>query len=182
MRVRGGRDPLVGGTLHAATKPQNVEAARPGPNMRPRPGARLRPDRTAKGPSFQAGPGERIRGPRFSRRDQFPPIGMIIERAYLAGDQGARNPKSDDRPTHIFLPGKRPTGGALRAASARGVRVILLLQGRVEYFLVHYANARASIISCWRLASRFTEYQRSFPACQGLRWFDSRWATGRIFQ
>ncbi|MDD2720122.1 MAG: cardiolipin synthase ClsB [Gallionella sp.] len=60
-----------------------------------------------------------------------------IERAYLQAIAAARSEVIIANA--YFLPG-RPLRQALKAAAARGVRVVLLLQGRVEHRLQHYAT------------------------------------------
>ena len=60
-----------------------------------------------------------------------------IEHAYLEGIERAR--REILIASAYFLPGRRLTQ-ALCAAARRGVRVRLLLQGRVEYRLQHYAQ------------------------------------------
>jgi cardiolipin synthase A/B len=95
-----------------------------------------------------------------------------IERAYLAA---IRNAKSEVLIANAyFLPGKR-FRRALRAASARGVRVILLLQGRVEYFLVHYAT-HALYHQLLEAGVEIHEYQRSFLHAK-VAVIDGLWAT-----
>jgi cardiolipin synthase len=59
-----------------------------------------------------------------------------------------------------FFPGRR-FRRALADAAARGVRVILLLQGRVEYVLLHYAS-RALYGSLLEAGIEIQEYHRSF--------------------
>ena len=59
-----------------------------------------------------------------------------------------------------FFPGRR-FRRALADAAARGVRVILLLQGRVEYVLLHYAS-RALYGSLLNAGIEIQEYHRSF--------------------
>lgn len=59
-----------------------------------------------------------------------------------------------------FFPGRR-FRQALAAASARGVRVSLLLQGRVEYALLHYAS-RALYGRLLGAGIRIYEYHKSF--------------------
>jgi cardiolipin synthase len=59
-----------------------------------------------------------------------------------------------------FFPGRR-FRHALAAAAARGVRVILLLQGRVEYALLHYAS-RALYGALLGAGVEIHEYHRSF--------------------
>ncbi|HZW25284.1 MAG TPA: cardiolipin synthase ClsB [Gallionella sp.] len=60
-----------------------------------------------------------------------------IERAYLRAIVGARS--EIVIANAYFLPG-RAFRRALIAAAASGVRVVLLLQGRVEYWVQHYAT------------------------------------------
>lgn len=60
-----------------------------------------------------------------------------IERAYLRAIAGARS--EIVIANAYFLPG-RTFRRALVAAAASGVRVVLLLQGRVEYWVQHYAT------------------------------------------
>jgi len=60
-----------------------------------------------------------------------------IERAYLHAIEAAQ--QEIVIANAYFLPG-RPFRQALKAAAARGVRVVLLLQGRVEHPLQHYAT------------------------------------------
>jgi len=59
-----------------------------------------------------------------------------------------------------FFPGRR-FRQALVAAAARGVRVVLLLQGRVEYALMHYAS-RALYGSMLGAGIEIHEYHKSF--------------------
>jgi cardiolipin synthase len=59
-----------------------------------------------------------------------------------------------------FFPGRR-FRQALAAAAARGVRVSLLLQGRVEYALLHYAS-RALYGRLLGAGIRIYEYHKSF--------------------
>ncbi len=73
-----------------------------------------------------------------------------------------------------FFPGRR-FRRALRAAAARGVRVVLLLQGRVEYTLLHYAS-RALYRALLEAGVEIHEYQRSFLHAK-VAVFDSRVAT-----
>ena len=73
-----------------------------------------------------------------------------------------------------FLPGKR-FRRALRAARARGVRVVLLLQGQVEYFLVHYAT-RALYHQLLDAGVEIHEYHKSFLHAK-VAVVDGSWAT-----
>jgi cardiolipin synthase len=73
-----------------------------------------------------------------------------------------------------FLPGRR-FRHALCAAAGRGVRVVLLLQGRVEYFLVHYAT-RALFDQLLGAGVEIHEYQRSFLHAK-VAVIDATWTT-----
>ena len=95
-----------------------------------------------------------------------------IEQAYLAAIGSAQSEVMIANA--YFLPGKR-FRRALRAARARGVRVVLLLQGRVEYFLVHYAT-RALYHQLLDAGVEIHEYQRSFLHAK-VAVVDGNWAT-----
>lgn len=73
-----------------------------------------------------------------------------------------------------FFPG-RSFRRALVDAAARGVRVMLLLQGRVEYFLLHYA-ARALYGAFLAAGIEIHEYRRSFMHAK-VAVVDGRWST-----
>jgi cardiolipin synthase len=73
-----------------------------------------------------------------------------------------------------FLPGVR-FRRALMDASARGVKVVLLLQARVEYVLLHYAS-RALYGSMLDAGIEIQEYHRSFLHAK-VAVVDGRWAT-----
>ena len=73
-----------------------------------------------------------------------------------------------------FLPGVN-FRHALVQAAARGVRVTLLLQGRVEYLLLHYAS-RALYGSFLAAGIEIHEYHRSFMHAK-VAVIDGRWAT-----
>jgi cardiolipin synthase A/B len=64
---------------------------------------------------------------------------------------------------------------ALADAAARGVRVVLLLQGRVEYVLLHYAS-RALYRFFLDAGVEIYEYHRSFLHAK-VAVVDGRWAT-----
>ena len=64
---------------------------------------------------------------------------------------------------------------ALAEAAARGVRVVLLLQGRVEYVLLHYAS-RALYRFFLDAGVEIHEYHRSFLHAK-VAVIDERWAT-----
>ena len=95
-----------------------------------------------------------------------------IEQAYLAAIRTAQFEVMIANA--YFLPGKR-FRRALRAARARGVRVVLLLQGRVEYFLVHYAT-RALYHQLLDAGVEIHEYQSSFLHAK-VAVVDGSWAT-----
>jgi cardiolipin synthase len=73
-----------------------------------------------------------------------------------------------------FFPGRR-FRRALATAAGRGVRVTLLLQGRVEYTLLHYAS-RALYGSLLAAGVEIQEYHRSFLHAK-VAVFDSRVAS-----
>ncbi|HTL74770.1 MAG TPA: cardiolipin synthase ClsB, partial [Casimicrobiaceae bacterium] len=95
-----------------------------------------------------------------------------IERAYLAGLRTARDEILIA--TAYFFPGVR-FRRALIGAAARGVRVTLLLQARVEYRLLHYAS-RALYGQLLTAGVAIEEYHRSFLHAK-VAVVDSRWAT-----
>jgi cardiolipin synthase len=73
-----------------------------------------------------------------------------------------------------FLPGQR-FRHALMAAARRGVRVVVILQGRVEYVLLHYAS-QALYGALLEAGVHIFEYRKSFlHAKVGV--VDSLWAT-----
>lgn len=95
-----------------------------------------------------------------------------IEQAYLAAIASARN--------HIlianayFLPGIR-FRRALLDAAARGVKVTLLLQGKIEYRLMHYAS-RALYGQLLAGGVQICEYHQSFLHAK-VAVVDEQWAT-----
>lgn len=95
-----------------------------------------------------------------------------IEEAYLAAILSARH--EIVIACAYFLPGRR-FRRALLAAARRGVQVSILLQGRVEYRLLHYAT---QAIYGRLLASgiRIFEYHRSFLHAK-VAVVDDDWAT-----
>ena len=95
-----------------------------------------------------------------------------IERAYLAALRTARDEILIA--TAYFFPGVR-FRRALISAAARGVRVTLLLQARVEYRLLHYAS-RALYGQLLSVGVAIQEYHRSFLHAK-VAVVDSRWAT-----
>ena len=95
-----------------------------------------------------------------------------IETAYLR----AINAASDEVfiANAYFLPGRR-FRQALMAAARRGVKVSVLLQGRVEYRLLHYAS-HALYGSLLASGVRIFEYQKSFLHAK-VAVVDRGWAT-----
>jgi cardiolipin synthase A/B len=73
-----------------------------------------------------------------------------------------------------FFPGIR-FRRALARAAARGVKVVLLLQGRVEYLLLHYAS-RALYGTLLEAGVEIYEYHRSFMHAK-VAVVDGHWAT-----
>ena len=73
-----------------------------------------------------------------------------------------------------FLPG-RSFRHALMAAARRGVRVTILLQGRVEYLLLHFAS-QALYGALLAADVRIFEYRRSFLHAK-VAVIDGHWAT-----
>lgn len=126
------------------------------------------PDSNGPGPATSAGGASRaaflLRDNLWHRSD--------IEDAYLSAIRDAR--------TEIliansyFFPG-RDFRHALVEAAARGVRVILLLQGRVEYRLLHYAS-RALYGALLEAGVEIHEYHKSFLHAK-VAVVDRRWAT-----
>ncbi len=95
-----------------------------------------------------------------------------IEDAYLAAIAGARSEILIA--SSYFFPGQA-FRRALMDASARGIRVVLLLQGRVEYVLLHYA-ARALYGAFLDAGIEIHEYKKSFLHAK-VAVIDRRWAT-----
>ena len=95
-----------------------------------------------------------------------------IEDAYLAAIDDAR--KEIIIANAYFFPGAR-FRHTLRAAAKRGVRVVLLLQGRVEYVLLHYAT-RALYGSLLDAGVEIYEYHKSFLHAK-VAVIDQRWST-----
>ncbi len=95
-----------------------------------------------------------------------------IEDAYLAAINGARHEILIANA--YFMPGRR-FRQALIAAAARGVSVTLLLQGRVEYRLLHYA-AQALYDTLLAAGIDIHEYQRGFLHAK-VAVIDGHWAT-----
>jgi len=95
-----------------------------------------------------------------------------IEHAYLDAVGGAR--REILLANAYFLPGLR-FRRALCDAAKRGVRVVLLLQGRVEYVLQHYAT-RALYGQLLESGVEIREYTASFLHAK-VAVVDERWAT-----
>lgn len=95
-----------------------------------------------------------------------------IEEAYLEAIASAQ--EEVILANAYFLPGLR-FRHALLAASARGVKVTLLLQGRVEYLLLHFAT-RALYGYFLGGGVRIFEYHKSFLHAK-VAVVDGRWAT-----
>jgi cardiolipin synthase len=95
-----------------------------------------------------------------------------IEGAYLEAIGGARDEVLIANA--YFLPGRR-FRRALVEARQRGVGVVLLLQGRVEYVLQHYAT-RALYGSLLDAGVEIHEYQKSYLHAK-VACVDRRWAT-----
>ena len=96
-----------------------------------------------------------------------------IEREYLRAIGQAR--REVLIANSYFVPGRR-FRRALLAAVARGVRVRLLLQGRVEYRLPHYA-AQAMYDELLKGGVQIIEYRRSFLHAK-VAVFDDRATVG----
>ena len=95
-----------------------------------------------------------------------------IENAYLEAIEGAT--QEIVIANAYFFPG-RNFRQALAAAAARGVRVVLLLQGRVEYALLHYAT-QALYHSFLKAGVEIYEYRLSFLHAK-VAVIDQLWAT-----
>lgn len=95
-----------------------------------------------------------------------------IEEAYLEAIQNAR--REIILANAYFLPGRR-FRQALVEAARRGVRITLLLQGRVEYFLQHYATQALYPYFLAR-GIRIYEYMPSYLHAK-VAVVDDEWAT-----
>ena len=95
-----------------------------------------------------------------------------IEDAYLAAIADARH--AILIANAYFLPG-RAFRQALRDAAQRGVAVTIVLQGRIEYRLLHYAT-QALYANLLGAGIRIYEYHRSFLHAK-VAVIDQRWAT-----
>jgi len=107
----------------------------------------------------------------FVRRDNFRHR-HDIEEAYLEAIASAR--QEIILANAYFLPG-RQFRQALAQAAARGVRVVLLLQGRVEYLLLHYAS-RALYGVLLDAGIEIYSYHRSFLHAK-VAVIDGNWST-----
>jgi cardiolipin synthase len=95
-----------------------------------------------------------------------------IEEAYLEAIDGAK--REIIIAMAYFLPGQR-FRHALADAAKRGVRVVLLLQGRVEYFFLHHAS-RALYGSLLDAGIEIQEYHTSFLHAK-VAVIDGLWST-----
>ena len=95
-----------------------------------------------------------------------------IENAYLTAIGNAR--KNILIANAYFLPGRR-FREALSAAAQRGVQVSILLQGRIEYRLLHYAS-QALYDELLNSGIRIFEYHYSFLHAK-VAVVDEQWAT-----
>mgnify|MGYP001420490747 CR=1 FL=1 len=95
-----------------------------------------------------------------------------IETAYLAAIAGARD--NILIANAYFLPGRR-FRRALSNAAQRGVQVSILLQGRIEYRLLHYAT-QALYDKLLKSGIRIFEYRHSFLHAK-VAVIDQQWAT-----
>ncbi|HUO43321.1 MAG TPA: cardiolipin synthase ClsB [Burkholderiales bacterium] len=118
-----------------------------------------------------------VAGPRGGQRAAFVIRNNVrhrrdIENAYLEAIRRARSEVLIANA--YFFPGKN-FRRALSEAAARGVRVILLLQGRVEYRLLHYAS-RALYRQLLDAGIEIQEYHHSFMHAK-VAVIDGHWAT-----
>jgi len=95
-----------------------------------------------------------------------------IESAYLAAIESAQN--EIIIANAYFLPGRRLRRALLQAAG-RGVKITLLLQGRVEYFLQHYAT-QSLYDRLLRAGVRVFEYVPGYLHAK-VAVIDGEWAT-----
>lgn len=108
---------------------------------------------------------------RFVVRDNFR-ARSDIEDAYLEAIESAS--EEIIIANSYFFPG-RPFRRAIVAAAKRGVRVVLLLQGRVEFLLLHYAS-RALYGTLLDAGVEIHEYHKSFLHAK-VAVIDLQWAT-----
>jgi cardiolipin synthase len=95
-----------------------------------------------------------------------------IERAYLTAIANAQSEVIIANA--YFLPG-RIFRRALKQAAQRGVRVVLLLQGRVEYVIQHYAT-RSLYEELLAVGVEIYEYQASYLHAK-VAVIDGKWST-----
>lgn len=95
-----------------------------------------------------------------------------IETAYM---QAIEQAKSEIILAHAYFLPSIDFRHALINAAGRGVRVVLLLQGRVEYFLQHYAS-RALYGTFFDAGIEIYEYRKSFLHAK-VAVIDRHWAT-----
>ena len=95
-----------------------------------------------------------------------------IERAYRKAIGGAR--EEIIIANAYFVPGRKMRKALIMAAQ-RGVRVLLLLQGRYEYFMQYYSS-RPVYGSLLRAGAEIHEYSPSFLHAK-VAVIDGRWAT-----
>ena len=95
-----------------------------------------------------------------------------IERAYLSAILTAR--EQIFIANAYFLPGRRFRQALIRAAR-RGIRITLLLQGRIEYRLQHYAT-QALYSTLLNAGIKIFEYRNSFLHAK-VAVVDGQWAT-----
>lgn len=126
-----------------------------------RPKHRIKPNLTARGEQSAR---LIVRDNLRHRRD--------IEQAYLDAIDSAKNEILIASP--YFLPGLNFRHSLINAA-ARGVRVILLLQARVEYVLLHFAS-RALYGAFLDEGVEIWHYHKSFMHAK-VATIDRRWAT-----
>lgn len=130
---------------------------------------------------------DEVQGAQNAVAHRVPPVGDVsaaflvrdnwrhrndIENAYLAALATAQ--REVLIANAYFLPGRR-FRHALMDAAARGVKVTLLLQGRVEYALLHYAT-QALYGALLDAGIQIHEYQRSFLHAK-VAVVDGLWAT-----
>ena len=94
-----------------------------------------------------------------------------IENAYLSAINTAKS--EIIIANAYFVPGRRFRQALLRAAK-RGVKIELLLQGRMEYFLMFATHAFYSLFL--KNGIEIYEYRKSFMHCK-VAVIDGRWAT-----
>jgi cardiolipin synthase len=126
--------------------------------------------------------GRRWRWHDAVRRSQNEPVALVlrdnvrhrrdIERAYLQAMRGAQ--REIIIANAYFLPG-RLFRRTLQQAARRGIRVVLLLQGKVEYRLQHYAT-HALYEQLLSAGIEIYEYQPSYLHAK-VAVVDGHWAT-----